>query len=193
MTPIFEACLSHVLKSEGGYSNHPADRGGPTNFGITQEVLASYRGRPASPDDVKNLTRDEAAKIYELRYWNVMNLHRIRSKKIALILFDQGVNGGPATAIKMLQTVLNESFGERLAVDGILGNKTDVAVATAPEAQLCRKLIRAAQLRYADICVKNPTQLVFLKGWLNRTYALQDAVEATGLPPSLTAHGALST
>jgi len=36
----FNDCLNRVLKDEGGYSNHPADPGGPTNYGIT---LRDYR------------------------------------------------------------------------------------------------------------------------------------------------------
>lgn len=175
MTTIFDSCLSHTLKIEGEeFVNHPVDRGGATKFGITKATLSSYRGVEVSDKDVFDLTLEEAAKIYELRYWNTMRLDRVRSKDVALILFDQGVNAGPTTAVKLLQKVLNESFREKLLVDGVLGNKTDVAIATAPEAKLCRKLIQAAQLRYVDICVSNPSQLVFLKGWLNRTFFLQE-------------------
>ncbi|HET7849893.1 MAG TPA: glycosyl hydrolase 108 family protein, partial [Pseudolabrys sp.] len=36
----YDAALARVLAHEGGYSNHPADPGGPTNFGIT---IADYR------------------------------------------------------------------------------------------------------------------------------------------------------
>jgi len=31
----YEAALKHLLVHEGGYTNHPSDPGGPTNFGIT--------------------------------------------------------------------------------------------------------------------------------------------------------------
>lgn len=174
--PIFDACLNHVLEREGGFVNHPLDNGGPTNFGITLQTLADYSGLPSLPiEAIKNLTREHAARIYEFKFWNTMKLDRVRSQNLCLILFDQGVNCGPVTAIKMLQEVLNESFSENLLVDGDLGNKTDVAIATAHEARLCRKLIQKAQSRYAALCVKNPAQLVFLGGWLNRTFALQDA------------------
>lgn len=176
MKTILEGCLEHVFAREGGFVNLPADRGGPTNFGITQDTLSAYRGVLATVEDVKNLTQDEAAKIYELRYWNTMRLDRIQRQRIALILFGLGVNMGPAAAIRLLQMTLNEHFREKLSVDGVLGNHTDVAISTAPEAKLCRKLIQAAQLRYAAICVSDASQLVFLKGWLNRTFALQDAV-----------------
>jgi len=176
MSAIFEACLSHVLKMEGGYVDHPLDRGGPTKYGITLQALRDYNGLPSIPASViKDLTLEQASKIYEHRYWNTMRLDRVRSAKLALVLFDQGVNCGPNTAIRMLQEVLNEDFAENLVVDGVLGNRTDVAVATASESKLLRKLIQKAQDRYVSICVKKPDQLVFLAGWLNRTHALQDA------------------
>ena len=37
MTNIDEL-IDDVIEREGGYVNHPADRGGPTNWGITEAV-----------------------------------------------------------------------------------------------------------------------------------------------------------
>lgn len=177
MTSIFQICLEYILKVEGGYTDHPLDRGGPTNFGITLQTLADYNGLPSTPvSAIKELTQEQASKIYELKYWNTMRLDRVHSKKVCMILFDQGVIAGPVTAIKMLQEVLNECFQEELEIDGVLGNHTDVAIATANETRLCRKLIQKALRRYVSLCEKNPGQLVFLKGWMNRTFALQEAV-----------------
>jgi len=173
---FFESALVHVLKSEGGYTNHPNDKGGPTNWGITQADYSSFLGRPATADDVKAMTIEEASAIYKKKYWDAMKLERIRDREIALILFDQGVNRGTKTAIKNLQTVLNESFGEKLEVDGVLGNRTDVAIATAPKRTLCRKLLQNAVENYCRICIKNPSQLVFLLGWINRVDKLADEI-----------------
>ncbi|WP_303046913.1 glycosyl hydrolase 108 family protein, partial [Edwardsiella tarda] len=54
-----------LLKREGGYVNHPADRGGPTNWGIT-EAAARANGYAG---DISMLSRDQALRIYHADYW----------------------------------------------------------------------------------------------------------------------------
>jgi ferredoxin-NADP reductase len=65
-----EQILDDILRREGGYVNHPADRGGPTNFGITAQTLGSWRklGRPATAAEVQALTEPEARAIYRQQY-----------------------------------------------------------------------------------------------------------------------------
>ena len=59
-TSTYDDALRRLLVHEGGYSNHPSDPGGPTNFGIT---IADYR-RYVKPDataaDVRAMSVDEA-------------------------------------------------------------------------------------------------------------------------------------
>ena len=47
MTNEFEvgALIDELLEREGGYVNHPADKGGPTCFGITWRRVASRAER----------------------------------------------------------------------------------------------------------------------------------------------------
>lgn len=57
--------LAKVLAHEGGYSNHPADPGGPTNKGVTQRVYDAYgRGKGQAVRSVKSLTTEELNDIY---------------------------------------------------------------------------------------------------------------------------------
>ncbi len=41
----YDEALARLLAHEGGYSNHPSDPGGPTNFGITIYDYRKYRSR----------------------------------------------------------------------------------------------------------------------------------------------------
>ena len=56
MKTTFEEIIESVLKHEGGYVNDPHDRGGETNFGITKKFYPNV--------DIKNLTKEQAKKIY---------------------------------------------------------------------------------------------------------------------------------
>ena len=57
--------IEELIEREGGYVNHPSDKGGPTRFGITEPVARAhgYSGPMAL------LPRDEAAAIYRRLYW----------------------------------------------------------------------------------------------------------------------------
>src|SRR3954469_18129090 len=86
--------IDGLIEREGGYANHPADKGGPTCFGITEAVARAhgYAGAMAS------LPREEAAAIYRRLYWLRPKFDAVaeRSERLAAELFDTGVNMGPA-------------------------------------------------------------------------------------------------
>lgn len=169
----FERAIRFTLDREGDvFVNNPSDRGGPTKYGVTLSTLSTFRNTICTSEDVENLTEAEATKIFAAFFWNSARLERVKDGNVALILFDFAVNAGPGTAIKTLQRVLNESFGENLKVDGAFGNQTFAALSTAREDRLIRRLIQAFQRHYVRICEFNPKQIVFLEGWLNRTHCL---------------------
>ena len=60
--------IDGILAHEGGFVNHPTDRGGPTNFGITQGSLASWRKRDVTYGEMQALTVEEAKAIYRSLY-----------------------------------------------------------------------------------------------------------------------------
>jgi len=65
-----EALVADILRREGGFTDNPADRGGPTNFGITHKTLARYKGRPVTKAEVKAMPMDLAVEIYLRNYYN---------------------------------------------------------------------------------------------------------------------------
>ena len=81
--------------------NHPADKGGPTCFGITEAVARAHGYAGA----MRNLPREDAATIYRRLYWLRPRFDQIakRSSRVAAELFDTGVNMGPAVATTFLQ------------------------------------------------------------------------------------------
>lgn len=169
----FDKAFKEVIGVEGGYVDHPADKGGPTNWGITIKTLSSYLGYPVSAQDVKELDLATAKKIYKKRYWDVMGLDAIPSDFLAELIFDQGVNGGPTTAAKRYQSSLN-ALGAGLKVDGEIGPATIAATKKYPELRIANEFIKATQDNYAIIVVNDKSQLAFIKGWINRSQVLMD-------------------
>ena len=85
----FEQALHFVLKWEGGYSNDPNDPGGETNFGICKKWYPF--------EDIKNMTRARAAKIYYENYWLKAGCDELPFPW-DIIIFDTSVNMGRARA-----------------------------------------------------------------------------------------------
>jgi lysozyme family protein len=97
----FPSAFRHVLQFEGGYGRHRLDRGGPTNFGITQATLSHYRRKTVTARDVKSLTLAEAEAIYRQFYWHELDCDALPFGVDAAV-FDAAVNHGAARASKML-------------------------------------------------------------------------------------------
>jgi lysozyme family protein len=161
--------IADVIKKEGGYSNHPADKGGPTCFGVTQATLTSYLGRSCSATDVKLMTKKTAAAIYESLYYLKPGIDRL-PELVQPILFDMAVNQGCSYAIRTLQTEL-QAAGYLGRIDGSTGPLT---VAAAEKAAgdlgpvLINNLVRRRIQRYRDIVKADPSQKAFIRGWLAR-------------------------
>ena len=157
-----ETIIEDILEREGGYINLPADHGGATNFGITKATLSQYRGRPVSVDEVQRLTRTEALEIYFKLYVEKPGFLLIRDDQLRALLVDYGVNSGPVTAIKELQSAVGTD------PDGVLGPRTLVALHTIGHAVAYKRLLKRRFQRLASIVLNDHSQLVFLRGWINR-------------------------
>ena len=101
--------LSFTLKWEGGYVNDPHDPGGETNKGITKAVYDNYRKLSKLPiQSVKLISANEIYDIYEHNYWLCMGCDKLADIKLAISVFDCGVNMGCSRAIKYLRLSNND-------------------------------------------------------------------------------------
>lgn len=165
-----EDALVFTLKNEGGYVDHPLDKGGPTKKGITIRTLSKYLGRKATRDDVKNLNYETIKIIYKKYYWDVLNLDHVLDQGIATALFDMGVLCGTGTASRLCQDVLGITQSKKMDLQTFdaLNETTDETFIPA----FADRNIR----RFEEIVAKNPDQRVFLKGWKNRANRLLSLV-----------------
>ncbi len=155
--------IDGVIAREGRvFTNDPADRGGPTKFGITQKALAAWRGAAVTAADVEALTEDEARKIYEREYVARPGFERIIDDKLRALVVDSGVLHGPAAATKMLQQAV------RVNDDGILGRVTLQAIEDLGASVVYRR-VAVQRIRFLGRLVTDrPDQARFCAGWMNR-------------------------
>ena len=168
--------IDDVIGREGGYSNHPADRGGPTRWGITEAVARAH----GFAGDMRALPREEAAAIYRRIYWLRPGFDRVAeiATRIAAELFDTGVNMGPEVAAGFVQRALNAlnrgaSDYPDIAVDRRIGETTLAAL----RGFIARRggsgeevLLKASEAlqgeRYLRLAEQRPANEAFLYGWL---------------------------
>lgn len=172
-----DTLIDAVLRREGGYVNHPADRGGPTNYGITQATLSSWLGRPATIEDVRGLSETAARGIYKTNYFVKPGYEAISDAALQALMFDFAVNSGPAAATKALQRALQHVGLYTAGADGAFGPLTRQAlrgVTNWPELYFRVKCERFEL--YLRFIGRDPAQAVFAEGWANRMDEFQGAV-----------------
>ena len=171
-----DTLIDELIAREGGYVNHPADRGGPTCWGITEAVARSH----GYAGTMRAFPRSGAAAIYRRLYWLKPRFDAVavRAPRLAAELFDTGVNMGPAIAAGFLQRALNAlnrgaSDYPDIATDGAIGPVTLQALAgflrTRGEAgePVLLKAVEALQGgRYLALAERRPANEAFLYGWL---------------------------
>lgn len=167
-----EKLIEEVIKKEKGYVNHPADKGGPTKYGITLATLSNYLHKTCTAADVKALTKETAGDIYRAEYFSSVSIDKLPDA-IQPMLFDMAVNHGGHNAIRMLQEELTE-FDDRIhigKVDGIIGKLTISAtqsVIANHSTLFINRLVNRRLHFYRDIVKNRPSQAVFLNGWETR-------------------------
>lgn len=164
-----DAIIDRILGYEGGYVNHPADRGGPTNMGMTAATLTSWRGHPVVASDIAALGRDEAIAICRKRFIEEPGFGDIADLRLRGFIVDWGWASGPGTAAKGLQRAVNAVIGRGiLAVDGVVGPNTLSAVHSLDGDVLWRHVIGQRLWQTFRLVTDHPEQATFAAGWANR-------------------------
>jgi type VI secretion system secreted protein VgrG len=173
VSAIFDKAFDYAMRNEGHskYTNDPDDRGGPTKWGITLATMKAGGhdldlDGDVDADDVKLIDESLAKSIYHNRYWQPIHADKIQSERIAIKLFDHGVNMGPAKASRIAQEALNE-FGYGLVADGKIGPVTLNALNTVDEDQFLLMVTTKLIDFYRSL-----NQPKFIKGWTNRAKRL---------------------
>ena len=161
----FLEAFENMIKAEGGYVLHKVsgDSGGWTYAGIARNANPNWAGwniidKGCEPD--AQLVRD----FYKKNYWDTANLSRLKHRKIALSIFDFGVNAGVKTSCVLAQTCVG------VTPDGKIGEKSIAALNNVEPTYFSLVFALAKIKRYNEIVGKRPVNLKFLRGWINRTF-----------------------
>lgn len=129
MTNFYYA-VGHTLEAEGVFSNHEADPGGKTKYGVTERMWGAYwedQGYELPVKKIEALSVIDATEFYKHVFWEALQLDRIPDKHIAAEIFDSAVNMGAGDAVRFLQGAINYlrlPDWEPIKVDGIIGPVT---------------------------------------------------------------------
>lgn len=165
--------IDAILKREGWpkYTNHPADKGGPTKGGITLDTLSAWRGRPQTIADLQAMAEPEARAIYRGRYIRPWDF--VPDDDLFEVLIDYAVTSWHDDPTRALQ----EKLGVK--VDGVLGPITRAAMLRADPKVLRSYVLTHRLKKFVDLALTDPPMKLFLKthpeaqahnlrGWVNR-------------------------
>ena len=175
----FDIAHDKVMKFEGGYSNNPNDHGNETMMGLTKRDDKSVRWDILDQYKAATYDRREFGELYKLclgniefmqsvkdcyftQYWKPIKGAEIEDQDVANNIYDLAVNGGVSRASKYAQRVLG------INEDGIIGDITIHGINQYDPVQFIQKYKALRRTFYHKIVERDPSQEVFLNGWLNR-------------------------
>ena len=171
----FDDIIKVVLKHEGGYVDDPDDRGGATNWGVTQKVYEAYVGYSCDKEEIKKMTQEVAEEIYFKNFWKPSKAERL-PPEIRQTYFDMCVNHGQGGAVKILQQACNNKRkpDNQIDVDGGIGPNTIRAAVNLKDWEL--RVERSGfywNLVYDGAkYTKRTSQVKFIRGWIRRCFDL---------------------
>lgn len=172
--------IDELIRREGSaFTDHPADRGGPTKYGITLATLRAYyrklqRKHIPTVADLQRLRETEARGIYLDEYIDGPGFDQIENDAVRALVVDCAVQHGQDNA-----TVFVQKSIPGLAVDGKFGPKTAAAVNLEAPRRLFASICALRCAFYGQLITRDPVRVEAAKagyrlqaenahGWANR-------------------------
>ncbi len=166
----FDKSINLMLGLEGGKTNEGTDRGGKTNYGITQFTYNAWNKKHKLPKkDVFTITPDIAKQIYKEEYWNLIKGDQL-PRNVANAILSMALTDGPQDSIKFVQKMLGVQ-----PVSGVMGPITMAKIwekSKNGDADFARAILNKQIDRYQ----KDEQASTYGKGWTNRVEKVKDTI-----------------
>lgn len=173
--PIWEFTVSR----EGGFQNLKNDSANynskgeliGTKYGVSASAWESYFKRVPTVEDIKNMKYETAREIADSMFWDDLQGDKIKSQKIAHVIFQEKWGSGFG-GFKRIRQMINKVAGKTVLEDKPAGFRGIASfpslVNSLDEDKLYLTISdNAIRARFA-IVIKNPDKREFLTGWMNR-------------------------
>ena len=171
----FSKAYAFLVTKEGSLSDHPADYGGQTYFGIARRFWPNWDGWQYVDANQWNLAQALVPSFYKEEYWDTIKGDLINSQLIANRLFEQAVNSNAMMVTKNLQEICNALAihdNAVIAEDGKMGPGTMARLNAMSSKQYEIAIEFALRAKYLTFLLgrakEDKTQRVFTLGWINR-------------------------
>lgn len=174
----FDYAVKKTLAAEGVFSNHPADSGGATIYGISSKYYPEWFARVMKVwrEQGEEAAIIEATTFYHEEFWMKLRLDRLTGRFVAYEIFDTAVNMGHMKAVEVAQDAVNclrRGFKDvhLLLVDGKLGPQTRLAFNTLTKKYefhlvMCMNIFQGVE--YTRLINKDPDKYGVFLGWWKR-------------------------
>lgn len=174
----YENVIPLTLIYEGGskFTNIKEDKGGATKWGVsllfirgTGDPLFDLDGDgELTENDIRLMTENIASLGFKKYFWDrPYGLDHLDSDRKAFVVFDAAVNNGPKNATKFIQRSA-VALGMDCDIDGKFGPHTARCLYEAPVDEFCDAYLDIREAFFWKIVENNPSQRIFIKGWINR-------------------------
>lgn len=164
-----EQVINNTINIEGGFSNHPNDKGGATKYGITLALYQKLVNKNATAQDLMGISSNEARQFYKEYFFYKYTIQDL-PESIWDIVFDMTVNHGPTNAFSIVQLAVNY-LGQKTSITGVNDAEMQGAIAKLDTRAVRASIIAQRVSFFDDIITHKPTQKVFAIGWFRNRCA----------------------
>jgi len=166
----FNETMKLMLNLEGGKTDEKSDRGGRTNFGITQRTYNDWlKQNKLKSSDVFKISKERALKIYRKQFWGVIKGDQL-PHNVAKAIMSMALTDGPQDSVRFIQRLLN------IEQTGFMGPKTLTAIwskCKKDDKMFTKQILDAQIKRY-----KSDEQAdTYGKGWTNRADLVAENID----------------